>query len=406
MKLETLFWYACLLVLSLFHAWRHSKTSADPDWAYFNLYAFSGSLYGRDFPDCKTPGVHLYYWLLSRLAGVNVRRIKFVNHFLVGSAGLLIYALTGNFYNALSYTVLVNSGWLLAFHGNVGQVPAALIAVAFSLPYPLVSFALWLIAVFYEPKLILSFGILYWKSIPFLALIGILLVVLFRDRQWFQWLWESSITIPARMAKARDFETWFPWFTSNPSLYLLPWLLLAVYFRPDFLYWLPAALYVSTLAVGRAIRSNHLIPLIPWIVFSGIPPVFVMSLSTVDFISSGFYFGDLWLRYYPALAHINEEARTVGEWLRDKPGSLYVNGIQSAIYLYARKPVPLGMAEQIEIREAAHERRAQMQANWRKSPPDWVVCGEVPGIQFKPIGYDRAAVIGENVIYLKGVRYG
>ena len=398
-----------LFAISLYHAWRYSRTSVDPDWAYFNLYAFTGSLYGRDFADCKTPGVHIYYFLLSRLVGVNVRRIKFANHFLVGSVGVLLYALTGNFYHALAYTVLINSGWLLAFHGNVGQVPAALISLSFASPAPLAGL-LWVAAVLFEPKLLPSFLVVAFLNMPifvslqfftFLFGAGFIAYVLLRETQWFRWLWESSVIIPARIGRTRNQETWVPWFTANPLLYVLPWIGLGVYFKPDFLYWLPALAYFAFICAGKAVRSNHFIPLVPWLL--GLPPVFVVGLALIDFVSSGFYLGNLWLRYYPALERINDEAKTAGEWLRDKAGTLYVNSIHSGIYIYARKPIPLGMGEQIEIREVATERRDEMKRRWREAPPDWVVCGDVPGIVFKPIGYNRTATVGENVLYKKGV---
>ncbi len=404
MRLDQLFWSASLLLVSGFLAWRYSKTSVDPDWSYFNLYAFTGSLYGRDFADCKTPGVHVYYWLLSKLVGIDVKRIRFANHFLVGSVGALLYWMTGNFWSALAYTVLINSGWLLAFHGNVGQVPAGLIAIALVTPAPLALF-LWLVAVAYEPKLVFSFAVYAvlsgWWITVLLIPIGLLGFALYKDKQWFKWLWESSVTIPARMSKARTMETWVPWFTANPLLYVLPWIGLGVYFNPDFTYWLPALAYFVFICFGRAIRSNHLIPLIPWL--TGLPPVFVAGLVAIDFISSGFYLGDIWTRYYPALGNINADAEAVGKWLKDKPGTLYVNSIHSGIYIYARKPLSLGMTEQIEIREVATERRTAMARRWRETPPNWVVCGDVPGIIFKPLGYTRAATIGENVIYKQGV---
>jgi hypothetical protein len=401
--LATLSLSLCLLAVSLFHAWRYSKVSIDPDWSYFNLYAFTGSLYGRDFADCKTPGVHIYYWLLSKLVGVDVKRIRFANHFLVGSVGVVLYLMTGNFWSSLAYTVLINSGWLLAFHGNVGQVPAALMAIAL-VGHPAVSVVCWLLAVFYEPKLLPSFLVVVvlkgWWFLSPLPLIGLLVFALYKDKQWFKWIWESSVVIPARMAKARNFETWVPWFTANPLLYILPWIGLGVYFKQDFFYWLPPLAYFVFICMGRAIRSNHLIPLIPWLL--GLPPVFVAGLVAIDFISSGFYLGNIWARYYPALERINEEAQTAGEWLQDKAGTLYVNSIHSGIYIYARKPISLGMCEQIEIREVATERRTDMAKRWRETPPDWVVCGDVPGIVFKPIGYSRVASVGENVIYRKG----
>lgn len=401
MKLEALILLLSLLGISLYHAWRYSKTSADPDWAYFNLYAFTGSMYGRDFPDCKTPGIHIYYWLLSRLVGTDVRRIKFANHFLVGSVGALLYCLTGNYWGALAYTVLVNAGWLLAFHGNVGQVPAALLALSLAV-HPALSVVFWLLAVFFEPKLLPSLLVAaILKGWWFLALFLLLslLVVPYKNTKWFRWLWESSVTIPARIGRTRNKETWFPWFTANPTLYILPWLILGISSIRDFWYWLPALAYIAFIALGKCIRSNHLIPLVPWIAFAS-PPL-ALWLAVIDFVSSGFYLGDIWLRYYPALGDINETARATGEWLKGKPGTLYVNGIHSGIYIHAKKPLTLGMAEQIEIREVAAERRKEMIQRWKQSPPDWVVVGDVPGVTLKPIGYTRVAVVGQTEIYKK-----
>ena len=404
MRLEALGLSLSLLLISAYYAWRYSKTSVDPDWAYFNLYAFTGSLYGRDFADCKTPGVHIWYWLLSRLVGRDVKRVKFANHFLLGAVGVILFVMTGNYWSSLAYTVLINSGWLLAFHGNVGQVPAALVSLAM-VAHPAVSFVLWILAVLYEPKLLLSFSVVavlkgWWIALPF-ASAGYLLAIIFWEKQWFRWLWESSVTIPSRIGKSRHNEMWFPWFTSNPVLYLLPWIFLGV--KAGWFYWLPAIVYVVVICLGRAIRSNHFIPLIPWIALSGISPMFVLGLAIIDFISSGLYLGDIWLRYYPALGDMNEDARAIGEWLKDKAGSLYVNGIHSGIYIHARKPLSLGMTEQIEIREVAKERRAEMVRRWKETPPDWVVIGDVPGVTFKPVGYSKVATVNTSAIYRKGV---
>lgn len=403
---------AILLAVSLFHAWRYSRTSIDPDWAYFNLWGFTGSVYGRDFADCKTPLIHLWYLGLSKLVGRSIPVVRFTNHFLIGSVGVLIYFLTGNFLAALSFTVLVNSGWLLAFHGNVGQVPAALIALSFASPAPLAGI-LWIAAVLFEPKLLPSFLVAAFFNLPlsvflqfitFLFGAGFITYVLLHEKEWFRRLWESSVVIPARMARNRKggfYKAWMPWFTSNSSLYLLPWLGFAILAKPDFLYWLPALAYLLFIVSGKIVRQNHLIPLIPFIAFSGLDALHVYLLAFVDFASAGFYFGNIWARFYPALEEVNGEAETVGGWLREKPGTVYVNGIHSGIYIHACRPVQFGFAEQIEIREVAHERRQKMIEGWRKSPPDWVVSGKIPGITFKPVGYQRQAVIGESVIYRK-----
>lgn len=399
-----------LLSISLFHAWRYSKTSIDPDWSYFNLWGFTGSVYGRDFADCKTPLIHLWYLGLSKIVGRSIPRVRFANHFLIGSAGTLLFLLTGNFPASLAYTVMVNSGWLLAFHGNVSQIPAALIALAFvSGDSPPLALLLWTLAVLFEPKLLPSFVILYWYVVPAFAAAGVAAYIVFKNRKWFCWLWESSVTIPARMARNRrgDFyRAWMPWFTSNGSLYILPWLVFAVLAKPDIWYWLPAAAYLAFIASGKIVRQNHLIPLIPFIAFSGMDSLapgasagVIPLLALVDFASAGFYFGNVWARFYSALEEVNDEAEKVGRWLRDRAGTVYVNGIHSGVYIHAGRPILYGFAEQIEIRETAHERRKQMIEGWRSAPPDWVVTGKIPGITFKPVGYQRMAIVGESTIY-------
>jgi len=373
----------------------------DPDWAYFNLWGITGSVYGRDFVDCKTPGIHLWYLLLSKLVGKNIARIKFANHFLIGSVGAIVYLLTGDIWAGLAYTVLVNSEVLLSFHGNVGQLSAAFgtLAIAWKLPQ------LWLLALFVEPKLI--FSVLFTDGriwFAYAAIAGLIIYILFRKKEWFGYLWESSVIIPARIGKNRTgefYKMWFPWFTASGLTYIVPWSCFAVLARPDLLYWLPAIVYVIFIFFGKAVRQNHFLPLIPWIVLSGMSPVNIGILIAVDFISSGFHFGNTWARNYQILDEINEEAEAIGNLLRINPGTLYVNGIHSGIYIYARKPVSLGFAEQIEIREVAIERRKIMVQHWKENPPDWVVIGESPGVDFQPRGYREVERLGINRIYKK-----
>lgn len=394
-----------LLLISLFHAWRYSKTSMDPDWAYFNLWGFTGSVYGRDFADCKTPVIHLWYLGLSKMVGRNVARVKFANHFLLGSVGVVIYWMTGNYWGALTYTMLINSGWLLAFHGNVGQIAAACMALAFSSEYTVLRFAFWALAVLSEPKLLPSFVVVAfiekWYWLAGIVVFSPLLLLVIHER-WFRWVWESSVTIPARMAKNRKgdfYKAWIPWFTSNGMLLLLPWLGLSILARPDPGYWLPALVYVVFIATGKIVRQNHLLPLVPFLAFSGMD--FVWLLALVEFFSAGGYFGNIWARFYPALDELNADAEKIGAWLKDRPGTIYVNGIHSGIYIHALRAVLFGFAEQIEIREVAKERRKKMIEGWKLNPPDYVVDGRLQGVRFQPSGYQRVAVFGDNVIYKK-----
>ena len=399
-----------LLSISAWYGWRYSKTDIDPDWAMFNLGGFTGSKYGRDFADCKTAGVHLWYLMLVKIVGKSVPRVKFIHHALLGMAGIGVYLLSGSFWNGLAFTVLINSGWLLAFHGNVGQVPAALIALSFTLP-PWMAIILWALTVFYEPKLILTFLLMFlfkswWVEWPtLLALLcggGLIMAYLALTKQWKGW-WESSVTIPGRMAKARKIYSypWVPWFTASGFLYLLPWAALAVAAKPDVRYWLPAAAYLIFSGMGKVLRPNHFIPLVAWIAGAGIAPWMVLMLCVVDWTSAGFYLGDIWGRFYLGLRDLNQEAQRAGEWLKDKAGSIWVNGIHTGIYIYAQKPVNYGLAEQIEIREVAHERRAEMVKRWKSDPPAWVVMTQGAGVKFNATGYVRAERFGSTEIWRK-----
>jgi hypothetical protein len=204
------------------------------------------------------------------------------------------------------------------------------------------------------------------------------------------------------MAKNRTgefYKEWVPWFTASGLLYILPWLWFAVVARPDLLYWIPAICYAGVLGLGKVIRQNHLIPFIPWLAMSAMASGVVVILALVDFVAAGFYFGDIWRRHYTSLAAMNEDARAAGEWLKDKQGIAWVNGIHTGIYIYAEKCVPFGLAEQIEIREVATERRVAMKAAFKADPPEWVVQGVAPGVEFSPRGYKSRAEAGENIIY-------
>ena len=109
-----------LVLLTLFYAWRYAGMVIDPDWAMFNLQAFTGSRYGKDFVDCKTPAIHWWYYGIAKVVGADIWKVRFLHHTLIGLGCVALYFLTG-FWSALTLLILVQSAWLLAFHGNVGQ---------------------------------------------------------------------------------------------------------------------------------------------------------------------------------------------------------------------------------------------------------------------------------------------
>jgi len=385
-------------------AWRYAKAPADPDYALFNLPAICGSWYGRDFPDCKTPAIHVWFWLLSKIVGRDIARIKFAHHFIIGAAGsTLVLLLQGNFWKALAFATLINSAWLYAFHGNVGQVPALLVLGSLLIAnQPWLAAGLALAAVLFEPKLLPSFGAMviiygWWLPAAIYAAIGAICWLLLQRREIGRWIWESSVTIPMRIAAARGKQgwsyPWVPWYTAVALLYLLPWTVAAVWSRSDLIFWIPAVIYMIVISLGKVIRNNHLLPIVPWIALAIGMPEWVLALTAIDWLTSGLYLGNLWFRFYPSINQSVHDARVAGEWLKDKPGSLWSNGMFSAcVYLYSGKPVDYGLTENIEVREVAHERVKAMKRMWKGNPADWIVETDNPLVRFTGKGY---SLVGE-----------
>ena len=122
-----------LIVLDLYYAWRYAPLDIDPDFALFALTGQTGAWYGRDYVDCKSPLVHIWFWLLSKLWG-SVYGVRFLHYALIGVPGMIYAWLTGDWAGGLAFIVLVHSGHLFSFHGNVGDIPAGLILLALVVP--------------------------------------------------------------------------------------------------------------------------------------------------------------------------------------------------------------------------------------------------------------------------------
>jgi hypothetical protein len=205
---------------------------------------------------------------------------------------------------------------------------------------------------------------------------------------------EGAYTAAKRMGAIRvknEWYDWVPWFTADSFLYVLPWIFVAVYFYPDWKFWLPAILYGIMIGLSKAIRENHMLAFAPWIALSGMPPIAVLALVAWDMISAGFYLGDIWKRHYGALRNDNIAAREMGEYMRDKPGTLWVNDFHAAIYIYARKRFNYHILEHLELNNISPERRAEMEKEWETNPPDWVVEGPKKGVNFMGEGYEVVA---------------
>lgn len=385
------------LACSLYMAWRYSKTEADPDWAMFNLWAFGLGRYGRDWLDCKTPMIHMTYWLIARVVGRDVARVKFAYHVLTALPGMVYTLLTGDGFGGLAFVMIINSGHMLAFHGNVSAIPAGLFLLAMASGNVWAACTFGVLAVLYDPKLAFSFlvmGVIKLWYIPAIVwgIIGLLSAMwIYSDRpKVWEWLWMSIIVIPKRMNEVRrkgKLYKWTPWWTREVLVYVLPWVMAAVWAKPDALYWLPAIAYVVLIGFGYVIRPNHLLPLAAWIAASGIDPKWALALVCFDLIAAGFYLGDNWERFYRLFGYAVQYGKHIGEWLKDKPGTLWVNSMHTQVYIYANKAVPYGLCEQIEIRETAHERRDEMIERWKRGQADWVVDEDSRGVNFKGTGY-------------------
>lgn len=391
--------YSLLLcAINLFFAFIYAPTDIDPDIAMYLMDGLLDAKYGKDIVDCKSPLVHLWFRLLSKIWGT-VYGIRFLHFQITGLPGIIYTAVTGDIWGGLIFMVLIHAGALYAFHGNVGDIPAGLIFLAIITGNAWVAVSLFVIAVLYEPKLIVAiipwiFINGYWIYVlPWLG-IGLLtaLAIWYFKNDWWAWLVEANITIPSRMNKSRKgLYPYMPAFTSNALLYVGMWLTAAVINKPDILYWIPPLCFLILMFAGKVIRANHLLPLVGFIAAAGMDPTFVIAFTVVDLASSGLYLGDIWGRFYPGLRNVIKESREVGAWLENKPGILWVNSMYSEIYIWAKKKPMYGMTEQVEISQVITKRRDRMKTLITREPPTWVVVEPGYGYTFDTDGYKLEA---------------
>jgi len=134
-----------------------------------------------------------------------------------------------------------------------------------------------------------------------------------------------------------------------------------------------------------------MIPLAAWIALSGMPWLAVCAIIAWEWISSGFYIGDIWKRHYGALWRDNVDVREIGEYLRNEEGRLWVNDYHPGVYIYARKKCDWFLTEQAEMNTVLTERREKMSKLFTERPPDIIVQGKKCGAKFDPRGYKLVA---------------
>mgnify|MGYP001766608274 FL=1 len=402
-----------LVVLNLYVSWRYAKTPAESDFGIFATWGMTGAAYGRDFVDCKTPLVHAWLALLAKVKR-DFLTVRLLHFFTTGLPSIAYYVITKDFAGALAFLVMIHSGWLLTFHGNVGDIPAGLILLALISGNAWIVVGLLVLATLYEPKLIIATGLMVLVKyqtllVPALVYSGMvvsaLMLLRYEKREVFDWLVESSFTIPKRIQKSRKgLYPFMPGFTSTAFLYILPWLALAISARPDPLYWIPPIAFLAFQFSGKVVRQNHFIPLIAWIAAAGMKPEFVYALAATDFISSGLYLGDIWVRFYPGIASIVKDAKRVGEWMKNKPGSLWVNTMWAQIYAYSGKKPEHGMMEVVEVNTVADERRQLVNKKIITNPPIWIVTNGDASVEFDYKMYEMAARSPHFLVYKRRVQ--
>ena len=399
---------AGLLTLNIYIAWRYSKMPVESDFGIFAMWGMTGAVYGRDFVDCKSPGVHIWLMLLAKIKR-DIKVVRLSHFILTGLPSIVYYAFTRDYAGALAFLILIHSGWLYAFHGNVGDIPAGLIFLALVTGNPWLFMALLIVATLYEPKLIVATGLMtlikvqtvWLPSLVYGSVLAVSAAILYyKYRQVFDWIVESAYTIPKRMIGSRKgLYKFMPPYTAIPLMYILPWLFAGMYAKPELLYWLPAIALLAFQFVGKVIRPNHLLPLVAWIAAAGIRPEIVYALATVDLLSSAGYTGNIWARFYPGLDKITRDSKRVGEWLSDKSGTLWVNSMWAQIYLYADKKPTYGMMEIIEVNDVATERRNAMVELIKQHPPDWIVTDETARVGYDYGKYRNVAKVNNFVVY-------
>lgn len=386
------------LLWTSYVAWRYAREPIDPDQALFMVWGFTGAPYGKGFADTKTPGIHLWYLLLTKIVGRSVPRVKFLHHFIIGATGsIIIFLYTGNFWMMMAWAVLINAGWLYAFHGNVGALPAVMILPVILGDNAWLSCFLMAVAVFVEPKMLPAAAFLgirqgWWIPGMVLASSLLLFYLVTRRYKFWEYLWESAVTIPGRIAQARrkhGFYPWAPYFTVQPLLYVLPWVIAAVWSRTDLAYWLPPMLVMVFQATGKVIRPNHFLVIVPWIAVTPIPAAPVVALIAIDALTSGFYLGEIWDRFYRDLHMIVHDCMDAGLQIRDMPeGTFFAIGMYaSCLYVWSQRPPYFPLVTNIEVREVAKERVHELKRVWKSRQPAFMARTPNAFLDFKPVGF-------------------
>lgn len=389
-----------IMALNAWIAFRYAFQPLGPDEGIWMLSGWTGARYGRDYVDCKPPGIHIWFWLLAKLTKRNIWAAKFLHHLTVGVLIVISYLLSGSFGTALMATAILQSGWLRAYQSWQDQVSGVLLLLVVLSP-PYWAAALVALACFFNVKAVIG-GIYlllagYWiPSIVVASVAGAIVGLLYIIRSnVVSDVWISSIDVPRRMATFR--KQYFPFqIAFGPMLLIVPFILVSLYTSMDYRVWATVMAYCVLNAWGRVWRSNHWLPLGLLAALMPSPEVAFVVLAA-EWVSCRFYMGNVWSITYPEITQQLLEARMVGERMREEQGSVWCNTFHTQIYVYSQKKPVWNQVEQLEIADVTPERGRDRDMLLRKSPPKWIIIG--PGsIKGQPRGYQSVGAFGKFVV--------
>lgn len=398
---------AILAAVNIWISWRYAFQPIGPDEGIWLLWGFTGAKYGKDFTDCKPPGIHLWMLFLSWITRRNLWLVKFIHHMTVGAIIIAVYLQTQSLGAGLMATAILQSAWLKAFQSWMDALSGALLLLAVvSDPWFAVLFVV--MACFMNVKVVVP-GFLYlflagmWYQIVAMSIFcavaaGIWYLI---SPSSLKLTWFGSVEVPRRMKAWRkgtatpDFVLWHePWAVS--LIFLVPAVGICLGSSLDYRLWLPAVGYVLFNAYGGVWRPNHWMPLAV-IAATCPPPELAALVLLAEIISVRGYLGNVWGITYPGIASSLLEAQVIGENVADLSGDLWVNSFHTQIYVYAKKKPYTGQVEQLEIRDVTPELNRLRDRTLKKFPPDNIVVG--PGsVGGYPSGYEQVGAFGKFIV--------
>lgn len=399
-----------LLAASILLAWRMGKTLPEADWSLFNLFAFLGAAPYRDHQQVKPPGINILYWLLVRIVGKDIHRVRTAYHLLI-NLGCFIALYSWGFPAALVWLVLMNCAHYFCFSGNVEAPCAVLLTIVLASPNPWVKVIAFSLAMFFSLK-VWPMGIILWPLISETITILTLWLLLFavfaiRDFAYVKQMLFCIIIGSSRAAKRRMpiWEWMKRQYINNNCWYqafgvTILFMGFSIWNRPEFLFWLPCLLYLGFCLTGNLFGVYHQLPFIPWIAMAfpnSLPLAFLLSLGLLGI--QGFFLPNIYLVGYLSQKDLSYWTKETGLYMKGK--DFWANTWAHGLYIYADVFPKYGIEYQVGCRvfdEWEQERNRKL----REDPPKYAIigCGGDGRVKFKT---DRGARMGVfTILQLRG----